>query len=342
LNILILKPSSLGDVVQALPVLRLLKQHYPQSEIFWWIDSNLAPLLEHDRDLHGIFHFKRKRWSSPLRWNEMFRSIREMREKKFDLVIDLQGLARSGTFAWLANGNLTIGVEDRREGASGFYDIAVPRPSPKTHAVDWYLAVLKALEIPVHKNFEWLPARAEIQCAVKKIAGANSRWIAINPGARWANKRWPAEYFAQLVRQLAAKNTDARFVVLGGKEDRIIADIISNAAPDRCLNLAGKTSLPELVEWIRHSEFIVTNDTGPMHIAAALGKPVFALFGPTDPRRTGPYGQIQNVLRISLPCSPCMKDFCTYARPLECLRGITPEFVVEKIGHRFKNLHGFH
>ena len=140
LKILILKPSSLGDVIQALPVLRLLKLHFPKSEIYWWIDSGLSPLLQNDPDLAGIFRFQRKRWSSPLHWPEMLRSISEMRRKKFDLVIDLQGLARSGAFAWFANGDLTVGVADPREGASGFYDNAVPRPSYETHAVDWYLA----------------------------------------------------------------------------------------------------------------------------------------------------------------------------------------------------------
>ena len=103
MKILILKPSSLGDVVQALPVLRLLKLQWPESEIFWWIDSSLASLLEGDRDLAGIVRFERRRWGSPVNWPEMWRSIRWMRTQQFDLVIDLQCLARTGIFAWLAN-----------------------------------------------------------------------------------------------------------------------------------------------------------------------------------------------------------------------------------------------
>ncbi len=334
LKILILKPSSLGDVIQALPVLRLLKLHYPASEIYWWVRSNLAPLLEHDPDLRGLFIFHRRRWSSPLEWIDMLKSILAMRAKKFDLVIDLQGLARSGAFAWLANGKLTVGVADLREGASGFYDIAVARPSFQTHAVDWYLRVLKILDVPIHENFEWLPAHAATKNAVEKMAGERARWIAVNPGARWVNKRWPAEYFAQLVQELAAKNDGARFVILGGKDDQPLGEIISRAEPNRCLNLTGQTSLLEMVEWIRRSEFIVTNDTGPMHVAAALKKPVVAMFGPTDPRRTGPYGQLDHALRIKLPCSPCLKDFCAYPKPMECLRAITPQFVGAEIRRR--------
>ena len=159
MKILILKPSSLGDVVQALPVLRLIKRHLPASEIYWWIDSNLAPLLEGDPDLAGVVHFHRRRWAAPRHWPEIARSIRWMRAQAFDWVIDLQSLMRSGVFAWLANGKLTIGLDEPREGARGFYDLIVPRPSPQTHAVDWYLGVLSLLGVPVHWNFQWLPER---------------------------------------------------------------------------------------------------------------------------------------------------------------------------------------
>jgi ADP-heptose:LPS heptosyltransferase len=114
LKILILKPSSLGDVVQALPVLRLLKLHRPHAEVFWWIDSSLAPLLEGDPDLAGVVRFERRRWASPVHWPEMCDRIQWLRAQKFDWVIDLQCLARSGAFAWLANGNLTVGLDEPR------------------------------------------------------------------------------------------------------------------------------------------------------------------------------------------------------------------------------------
>src|SRR5471030_528590 len=202
LKILILKPSSLGDVIQALPVLRLLKLHFPASEIFWWLDSALAPLLEGDPDLAGIVRFERRRWGKPQHWPEMLRSIRWLRAQKFDLVIDLQCLLRSGAFAWLANGKFLVGLDEVREGARGFYDLAVPRKSFHTHAVDWYLSVLPPLGVPVHKNFNWLPERPEISAAVKSKwpeVGVQAsacppgdtlkrelqpKWIALQPGAR--------------------------------------------------------------------------------------------------------------------------------------------------------------
>src|SRR6266704_7039459 len=129
MKVLILKPSSLGDVVQALPVLRLIKRNLPASEIYWWIDSNLASLLEDDADLSGIIRFDRRQWAAPRHWLELWRGLRWMRAQSFDWVIDLQSLARSGTFAWLANGSLTIGLDEPRECARGYYDVAVRRPS---------------------------------------------------------------------------------------------------------------------------------------------------------------------------------------------------------------------
>jgi lipopolysaccharide heptosyltransferase I len=331
-KILILKPSSLGDVVQALPVLRLLKLHRPESRVYWWIDSDLAPLLEDDPDLTGLFQFDRRRWSSPLYWDELVASIRDLREQKFDCVIDLQGLIRSGIFAWLANGGLTIGLDDRREGAPAFYDLIVPRASFHTHAVDWYLGVLPLLHIPVHWDFAWLPPRGAVAALLRKRWPVDAtRWVVVLPGARWANKRWPAEYFAEVVRRLSADSPDARFVILGGNADRNLGATISTAAPGRCQDLTGRTTLPEAVEWIRMSALVITNDTGPMHVAAALAKPVVALFGPTEPRRTGPYGQIGSVIqRTDLPCVPCLKDSCAYHKPLECLRALSPATVHER------------
>ncbi len=337
LKILILKPSSLGDVVQALPVLRLLKRHLPASEIFWWIDSNLAPLLEDDPDLTGIVRFERQRWAAPRHWPEMFRSVRWLREQNFDWVIDLQCLARSGAFAWLANGKFLIGLDEVREGARGFYDFAVRRASFHTHAVDWYLAVLPHLGVPVHNHFEWLPEQPLVASTVKSKWQTNgARWIAIQPGARWPNKRWPVEFFAELVRRLTQKFSAARFAILGGAEDKSLGGIISRVEPERCFNLCGQTSLPEMVEWVRLCDLMITNDTGPMHVAAALGKPLVALFGPTEPRRTGPYHQLESVLRVELPCSPCLKSHCHYEKRNECLNALSPATVFEFAQKNFK------
>jgi len=333
MKILILKPSSLGDIVQALPVLRLLKRHLPESQIYWWIASSFAPLLEGDPDLTGIIRFERRQWAAPRRWPELWRSIRWMRQQNFDWVIDLQSLARSGAVAWLANGGLTLGLDEPREGARGFYDLIAPRPSFHTHAVDWYLGILRLLGVPAEGAFQWLPPHPEVAASVRKkwpISSA-SRWIILQPGARWVNKRWPAEYFSELVTRLGSIRPELRFAILGAREERHLAENIVVADPRRCLNLAGETSLPEMVEWIRLAELMVTNDTGPMHVAAALEKPVVAMLGPTEPRRTGPYRQLQHVLQSNLPCIPCLSPRCRYYKRHECLRAISPATVVESV-----------
>jgi heptosyltransferase I len=332
-KVLILKPSSLGDVVQALPVLRLLKRHRPESAVYWWIDAGLVSLLEGDPDLAGVFVFERRRWANPRYWGELFDHVLEMRRFRFDCVVDLQSLARSGLIAWLVNAPLTLGLDDSREGARGFYDVVVPRGGFHTHAVEWYLGVLPRLGVPVDQQYVWMPERPAVAAQVREMwPVAEHPCVALQPGARWANKRWPAEFYARLVARLHQERPDLRFVILGSDEDRPLGQIIRAGGQEACLDLTGRTTLPEMVEWLRLSRVLISNDTGPLHVAAALGRPVIALFGPTEPRRTVPYGQLHQVLqRTELPCVPCMKDWCAYERPFDCLRGISPETVAERV-----------
>jgi heptosyltransferase I len=326
LKILILKPSSLGDVVQALPVLRSIKRHLPASKVYWWIDTRLAPLLADDPDLAGVIPFERRRWASAGNLAALWRGVRWMRAQDFDWVIDLQCLARSAMCAWIANGKLMVGLDEPREGARGFYDLVAQRPSFHTHAVDWYLRVLPLLGVPVLRDFVWLPERKDIAAALRRQWPMDDApWLLLQPGARWPNKRWPLEHFAELLRLTAAWRADLRFGILGGGEDRSLAPRLVQVAPRRCVDLTGRLSLPEMVEWLRAGALLVTNDTGPMHVAAALARPVVALFGPTEPRRTGPYGQIQHALQMKLPCVPCLKSRCHYSKPMECLRSLSPE-----------------
>lgn len=260
-----------------------------------------------------------------------------MRAQRFDWVIDLQGLLRSAVFAWLAQGKLLIGLdnprEGGREGASVLYDTAVSA-SQKSHAVGRYLSILPALGVPTHMKFQWLPERPAVAASVQAkwpqaAVNRQSRWIAIQPAARWPTKCWPAQNFAEFVRLFAEKVPDVRFAVMGGAPDKPLGEIICRAAPERVLNLCGETTLPEMIEWLRLCSLMITNDTGPMHAAAALGIPVVALFGPTDPHNTGPYGQLENVMRVDLPCSPCLKSYCRWKNPMECLTAISPEMVFE-------------
>jgi heptosyltransferase I len=191
----------------------------------------------------------------------------------------------------------------------------------------------------VHNGFTWLPTRPATAAAiVARWNPAPARWIALQPGARWLNKRWPAEHFAELTRRLAGKHAAVRFAVLGGKDDQPLAETVCRAAPERCVNLAGQTSLPEMVEWLRRCELMVTNDTGPMHVAAALGKPVVGVFGPTEPRRTGPYHQLERVVQHQLPCVPCLKSRCAWPQPMECLKAISPTTVFDIVQRELRKM----
>jgi heptosyltransferase-1 len=319
-----------------LPVLRLLKRHLPASEIYWWIDVRLAPLLEADPDLAGLLLFDRKRWAGPRHWPELWRSVQRARQSSFDWAIDLQGLARSGLFAWLARAEVTVGLAGAREVSSAAYDLIAPVPKASLHAVDRYLEVLSLLNVPVSWDFDWLPLRAQIASDLRtRFPVSEGRWILFQPGARWANKRWPIEHFVVLAKKLLAAYPNHRIAILGGAEETGLGQTIQQVDPLRCLNLTGKLSLPEMVEWIRFGEIMVTNDTGPMHVAAALGKPIVPIFGPTDPARTGPYHQVEQALQLtSLPCVPCLSSRCQYVKPIECLRALSPETVFAAVNPR--------
>lgn len=339
MKILILKPSSLGDVIHALPVARLLRKHFTHAEIHWWLNRELVPLLEHDPDIALVIPFDRKRWGKPSGWPSAFEAIRGMRQQRYDWVIDLQGLARSAVVGWFASGVKTVGLEDHREGAPAFYDHSVPRPSPQAHAVDWNLAVLQALEVPVHFNFDWLPIKPDAQTVVDAIwPHHGGTWVGLQPGARWLNKRWPAESYAEVANGLLSADPNLRIAVFGGASDRPLGELITRNGGTRCIDLTGRLTLPSMVAWLRRCALLITNDTGPMHAAAALGTPLVAIFGPTDPAHTGPYGQSESVLRLELPCSPCQTPTCHFQEPMACLRRLSVAQVLAAAQRRLSQI----
>lgn len=332
MKVLILKPSSLGDVVQALPVARLLHRARPDAEIHWWLNRELVPLLEGDPDVARVIPFDRKRLGRLAGLPRIVTHLNDLRSERYDWVIDLQALARSAFVSWYARGGFTIGLDDRREGAPAFYDKAVPRAGFTTHAVDWYLDVLRALAVPVDMAFEWLPPRPEVHRLLRcRIPSIDPDCIALQPGARWDNKRWPLEHFRQLIGQLRSRLPHTQILILGGDGDRPLGATLAGEGRAGVVDLTGQLDLQELIEVMRRVRALVTNDTGPMHIAAALGRPVVGLFGPTEPARTGPYGPQHRILRHELPCAPCLKSRCRWRDPIGCLVGIEPRLVADEV-----------
>ncbi|MBI4687185.1 MAG: hypothetical protein HY756_05330 [Nitrospirae bacterium] len=282
-----------------------------------------------------------------------------LREQYYDMVIDLQGLLRSGLMTFFARSPLKIGFENAREGSRFFYDRKI-KVDKDMHAVDRCLEVVKEMQkgqgsgvkkegkecqsVRVSKcqsrdyraqNTEHREEKIEFPLYiddaskenVKKLLGDLTEYVVIVPSARWQTKRWPTKYFGMLISRLSIP-----CVITGGNDDKELAYQVMNSSEGKGINVSGKLNLKELSALIAGSKAVVSADSGPLHIAVALGIPVVALFGPTDPQRTGPYGWQANkkikVLRASVSCSPCFKKECE--NPI-CMNEISVESVFEGV-----------
>jgi lipopolysaccharide heptosyltransferase I len=325
-NILIIKPSAIGDLVHALPVLPLLARRWPEARISWLVNSDFADLLEGHPLLAEVIRFERRRfgqgWRNPLSLLGLWRFTRGLRRRRFDLVIDLQGLLRSGWLAWRSGAPARIGFAEARELAPMFYTHRVAADARAEHAVDRYLKVAAALGCntePVEFPFA---ITAEDRAAIGRLLDgslpAGRRIAVLLPGANWPTKRWPAERFAAIA-ELLRRRMDLEPVIAGGAKDAALAAKIPG------LNLVGRTSLRQLVALLERADLVVANDSGPMHIAAALGRPLVAAYGPTNPASTGPYGRDDSVVRVDIACSPCYSRACTHQSCLQWL-SVEPVF----------------
>lgn len=330
MKILIIKPSSLGDVIHALPFLKAIKDSFPESRVDWVISKSLKDLLDGNPLINELIVFDKDAWKDPRRLPATLRDIIKFRKRLgsryYEIIADLQGLLRSGLITFFTPGALKIGFADAREGSSLFYGKKVNTDSA-VHAVDKNLlmarstgAKIEKIEFPLHVDVE---ARDSIQ----KILGSSDKYIVAAPSSRWQSKQWPPEYFASLISRI-----DMPVVLIGSLSDRVTAEEIMAESPGNIIDLCGKTNLKELVALIADARAVVSNDSGPMHIAVALKRPVVSMFGPTDYERTGPYGWQRNkdlnVIRASVQCSPCFKRKCSEP---DCMRKISVEMVYDAL-----------
>lgn len=331
-RILIIKPSSLGDVATTLPVACDLKRTYPNAEIDWLIHPALTALLQGHDAIAEAIPFERKRlaswWYKPSATGMFRQLLRKLRSKKYDLVIDAQGLFRSAFLSRYTGAKLRIGFANAREGATVFYNrkVKLPDGGKKMIAVDRMRALLEPLSINTTSKAEFrLPIQSE---AAAKIASLlpQSPFAAIIPGARWDTKRWSAEGYAEVTRRLKSLNLSA--VLLGSPDEKPICDQIAASLSDTPVtNLAGTTNLDEMIAILARANLILGNDSGPLHVAIALGKPCVAIYGPTAESFVGPYGQLDNVIRHNVECHPCRLRTCDHH---SCMKGVTVEMVWEK------------
>ena len=338
-RILIVKLSALGDVIHALPTLEALRSLYPQGHITWLVEEPHAPVVAGHPALDEVWPLPRPRLGNGrflpgLR--DSLKLARRLREQPFDLVIDLQGLLKSAVWVVLTRSPRKLGYDRTRELSYLALTERLAPYDPEAHAVRRYLNLARHLGAAAEPpRFRLgLPLPADLSHLLSLERG--QPLAVVHPGARWPTKLWPAARWARLADWLA-RDKGFRVVITGSPGDREMAEEIVALAETRPLDLAGRTSLAELGALLKKAEFAVTTDTGPMHLAAALGTPVAALFGPTAPWRTGPFGEGHEVVRLELDCSPCFQRRCSETRCLLELPVLKAQEAVEKILVRRQN-----
>lgn len=315
-RILIIKPSAIGDVVHTLPMLSLLRNRFPTAHIAWMVTPVCAGLLEGHPLLDEVILFDRKQLAISLKnlagIVALARFRRALRLAKFDLVLDFQGLFRSGFFAGATRAPMRVGFANAREGAPFFYTHRVDVGTTEQHAIDRYLKLVEAVGCDVKSPLEYVfPTTDNDRARVAAMRPTREPYTVLIPGTNWPTKRWPIEKLAACVAPLRERFGLAS-VVTGGPDDVSLGAQIPNA-----LNLAGKTSLRETIALLEGAALVIGNDSGPTHIAAALGKPLVVPYGPTNPVRTGPYKREDSVIRLDIACSPCYSRQCSHQ---SCLR----------------------
>ncbi|TAL24962.1 MAG: lipopolysaccharide heptosyltransferase I [Nitrospirae bacterium] len=327
-KILIIKPSSLGDIVHSLPFLNVLRESFPKSEIHWVVARGLEGLLEGHPMINKLWVINKDEWKKIKNVKGTVRELAKLfgalKNERFDLVVDLQGLLRSGILAAATRSPLRIGFSEAREGGSLFYTHRV-KGGKEIHAVDRYLKIAQSLGCNISDIRFPFPLSFNSSLSTPNFQ-LPKEYAVIVPGARWQTKRWPAGRFGELASMLSITS-----LIVGGKADIEISNRVAAGSKGNAISLAGKTSIKDLIDIMRNAQFVVSNDSGPMHIAAALGVPVFAIFGPTNPSRTGPYGKGHVIIRKGLECSPCYKKSC---KDIRCMAAVSVKEAAEIIGRR--------
>jgi lipopolysaccharide heptosyltransferase I len=321
-NILIVKPSALGDVIQATTVLPVIKASFPRAVVSWLVFEQNAGVLEGNPWIDHLIVVKRR----GLGLRGAVSLVRELRKGRFDLVVDLQCLLRSGLITYATGSGRRAGYANGRELSTLFYN--EPYDIPRSmHAVDGYMRMCRMLGCRETGEVRFvLPGgeleRARVEDLLEGSAGGPV--VAVCPTAGWTTKTWPESSFAQAADQLADAY-GARVFWLGSPGERPVGERAAGLMSHPSRNLMGELSLPEVAVFLRAADLFVGNDSGLMHMAAAAGTPTVAVFGPTDPARTGPYTDRARVVTAGVDCRPCFRKRCD---DLRCLSGLTPEILV--------------
>jgi len=347
-NILMIKLSAIGDVVHTLPSLAALRRLYPRAHITWVIEEAAADLVTGHPCLDRVLVSHRKRWQKELRPGSFMKSLaelrsfrRDLRSRPYDLVIDFHGLFKSALLAGMSGGKRILGYKSLQEGSGLFYTEKIPEDMNK-HAVDRYLDFVAHLgrlqgQEPTAGPPEFLipwddTNRRNVTALLRENElREGEAFVAVNPVALWKTKLWREDRFAML-SDLIVTEAGLPVLITGSRNEQPYAAAITGRSKSgHVIDITGKTSLKDLACLYRQATLVVTTDSGPMHIAAAVGTPVVALFGPTDPRRTGPYGALHTVVHKEMACRPCFRKECPTGG---CMEDITVDEVWERVKER--------
>ncbi|MGI6655566.1 MAG: lipopolysaccharide heptosyltransferase II [Desulfobulbus sp.] len=337
-KILVRSTNWIGDAVMSTPAVRTIRDNFPESEISILVHPWVSDVFRYSPRVDRVLLYEKKGRHRGLRG--MWHLAQELRAEEFDCAILLQNAFEAGLITWLAGIPARGGYTTDGRGMLLTHGVRKPLDLVKKHEVTYYQRIMVGLGMKPAPNDpelfisgEQISAAKERLCTLTGLEPGAAPLIGFNPGAAFGPaKRWPAERFAELATMLC-RQTDARIVIFGSGADQPTARAIiagAGQAADRIHDLCGATSLIEAMALIGECDVFVTNDSGLMHVAAALQTPLVAIFGSTDHIATGPYCDNAIVIRKPLPCSPCKKAQCP-EKHFRCMTLISTEEVFEAV-----------
>lgn len=316
-HFLVVRLSSIGDLVHTLPAVAALRRRFPEARIDWLVETRYRDVLLDNPDVDELIEVDTLGWRrkllSPRTWTQVREAVATIRARRYDAVLDLQGTIKSAVCAFLARSDRRIGFTSshlKERAASLLYKERVAPNGTGPHVIDRHLALLTALDIRSDERAFSIVVPASMVKATERRLGEwhLEAYVILNPGGSWETKLWSSEKFGQLAAAVQKEFQLPSLVIWGPGEKSLaerIVDTSSGAA-----RLAPETSLREMIPYIERARLFVSGDTGPMHIASARGVPVVGIFGPTDPARNGPLGTGDEVIYHAEPCGPCYKHHC--------------------------------
>lgn len=326
-KILVIKLSALGDIILIIPSLRALRNQYPQATITVLVGRKSRNIIRNCPYVDDVIVHESSGWPKIVSW---WKTARLLAAEDFDIVVDLQNNRASHFMAYFSGARIRAGHQNRKW--SFLLNRKTKNISTSMAPLDHQYQVLKLLELESYEKRLELWTRKEEEARTQSFL--QSQWVSssqtligINPGSsvRWQTKQWPVENFAKLCDELAKRNI--RVVITGSQEDVPIANEIMQLTRNKPINATGKTTITELIALVRRCQVFISSDSAPMHIAASVGVPLLAIFGPTDPKRHLVPPAKYQVFWKELQCSPCYLRSCPIGHP--CMKKITVKEILD-------------